>query len=347
MKDAGHRACVEAALNHEKGDWVPVNNFALATAARSCNVDLEVARWNPEISAKVAVDYSMRTMSDFVKPMIDSQVPFADLGMEVVFPQDDYGMIPNHLVETSEDIDRLELFDAYDPKTCPKFTLNAIDSLEETVRILPEDLHICGLSWGPISTAGYIMGAENLMMSMLMEPEVAKQLIAKVTPFIGSMHKRMVDAGASVMWMADPTSSEDLISPSMFSEFSSDYIREVVSTVKAHADVPAFVHICGNTLETMKLLPATGADCLSFDHAVDIEMAKRNAGKDIAIMGNLDPVGMLMAGTPEAIASESKRILDIAGQDGGFILAPGCETPQTTADENVLAMCRTAREYGF
>ena len=347
MKDAGHRACIEQALNHEKGERVPVNNFALATAARSCGVDLEVARWDPKISAKVAVDYSMKTMSDFVKPMIDSQVPFADLGMEVVFPQDDYGMIPRHMVETAEDIDKMELFDPYDPKTCPKFTLNAIDSLEETVRILNEDLHICGLSWGPISTAGYIMGTENLMMTMLMEPDVAKALVSKITPFISDMHKRMVDAGASVMWMADPTSSEDLISPEMFSEFSSDYIRNVIKDVKAHADVPAFVHICGNTLETMKLLPQTGADCLSLDHAVDIAMAKQNARGKMAIMGNLDPVGMLMAGTPESIAEESRRIIDIAGQDGGFILAPGCETPQTTADENVIAMCKTACEYKF
>lgn len=347
MKDAGHRSCIEAALNHERGERIPVNNFALATAARSCGVDLDVARWDPKLSAKVAVDYSMRTKSDFVKPMIDSQVPFVDLGMKVVFPEDDYGMIPGHIVETSEDVDNLELFDPYDSKTCPSFTINAIESLEETVKILPEDLHICGLSWGPISTAGYIMGAENLMMAMLMEPELAQSLIAKITPLVADMHKRMIDAGATVMWMADPTSSEDLISPDMFAEFSAPYITEVVKKVKEHAKIPTFVHICGNTLETMKQLPSTGADCLSLDHAVDIAKAKHNAGKNIAIMGNLDPVGLLMRGTPESIASESRRLIDVAGQDGGFILAPGCETPQSTADENVIAMCKTAVEYTF
>ena len=55
MKDAGHRSCIEAALNHERGERIPVNNFALATAARSCGVDLDVARWDPKLSAKVAV----------------------------------------------------------------------------------------------------------------------------------------------------------------------------------------------------------------------------------------------------------------------------------------------------
>lgn len=347
MKDAGHRSCIEAAINHEKGERVPVNNFALATAARSNGVDLDVARWNPEISAKVAIDYSIRTKSDFVKPMIDSQVPFVDLGMNVVFPEDDYGMIPGHLVENAEDVDSMELFDPFDPKTCPKFTLNAVDSLEQTAKQLSEDLHICGLSWGPISTAGYIMGAENLMMTMLMEPELAQALIKKITPLVSDMHKRMIDSGATVMWMADPTSSEDLISPDMFAEFSAPYIKQVITDVKGYCNVPAFVHICGNTLETMSQLPATGADCLSLDHAVDIAKAKQIAGKKMAIMGNLDPVGLIMGGTPVEIASESRRIIDIAGQDGGFILAPGCETPQSTADENVIAMCEAAVNYVF
>ena len=35
MKDAGHRACVEAALKFEKTDRTPVNNFAVVTSARS------------------------------------------------------------------------------------------------------------------------------------------------------------------------------------------------------------------------------------------------------------------------------------------------------------------------
>ncbi|MBR6037498.1 MAG: hypothetical protein IKP53_01870 [Candidatus Methanomethylophilaceae archaeon] len=68
MKDAGHRACVEAALENETGDRIPVNNFALATSAHSAGYKVDAARWDPKISAKVAVDYSMKTLSDFVKP---------------------------------------------------------------------------------------------------------------------------------------------------------------------------------------------------------------------------------------------------------------------------------------
>ena len=345
MIDAGHRTCVEAALRFETTDRTPVNNFALVTAARSAGYKVNEARWNPQLSAKVAVDYALKTESDFVKPILDSQVPFSDMGMDVRYPEDDYGMIPGHLVEKAEDIDDLAVFDPYEASTCPNFTKVMVESLEETSRILPEDLHICGLSWGPITTAGYCMGAESMLFATLYEPDMVKKLITKVTDLVSGMQRRMIDAGATVMWMADPTSSGDLISPDMFVEFSQDHLKKVIDDVRAMSDAPTFVHICGNTLSTIKHIKETGADCLSFDHAVDIVKAKEQAGKDIALMGNLDPVSLLMSGTPEMITKESYRLIEAAGQDSGFILAPGCETPISSPDENVLAMGKAGREY--
>ncbi|MBR4504946.1 MAG: uroporphyrinogen decarboxylase family protein [Candidatus Methanomethylophilaceae archaeon] len=346
MKDAGHRACVEAALNFEETDRTPVNNFALVTAARSAGTTVEAARWDPKLSAKISVDYAMKTMSDFVKPILDSQVPFVDMGMYVNFPEDDYGRVPKHLVDTAEDIDRMELFDPYDEKTCPNFTKVFTRSLEETARILPEDLHICGLSWGPITTSGYVMGVENMLMNTFDEPDLVKKLNKKIAVLVSDIQRRMIDAGATLMWMADPTSSQDLIPPDMFAEYSKEHIAKVISDVKAmDSSIPSFIHICGNTIETMKQLPETGADCLSFDHAVDPGKAKENADGKIALMGNIDPVLQMMSGTPESITAQCYRILDAAGHGGGFILAPGCETPISSPDENVIAMGKAGREY--
>lgn len=130
----------------------------------------------------------------------------------------------------------------------------------------------------------------------------------------------------------------------MFMEYSHDAIKRVISDVKAVDDVPAFIHICGNTLDTMKMLPDTGADCLSFDHAVDPEKASRNAG-GIALMGNIDPVRVVMSGTPQDVRDESYRVIDAAGREGGPILAPGCETPISSPDENVIAMGNAGRDY--
>ena len=346
MKDAGHRSCVEAALNHEETDRTPVNNFVLATAAHSAGISVEAARWNPKISAKVAVDHAIKTKSDFVKPVLDSQVIFVDLGMQVRFPENDYGQVSKPLATDAEQIEQLALFDANIASECPKFHSSIIAALQETARIIPEDLHICGLSWGPITTAGYIMGVENMVMAMLIEPETVEKLVCKVTKMVSTMETAMLDAGATLMWKADPTSSEDLISPDMFAQFSKPFIKEVVSDCNAHdKTAPTFVHICGNTLRVLEQMPETGADCLSFDHAVDPGKAKSVAGSKIAIMGNVDPVQVMMMGTPETVTKACYDVITAAGLNSGFILAPGCETPISTCDENILAMGEAARTY--
>lgn len=344
MIDAGHREAVRAALDFESCGRTPVNNFAVVTAARYAGITVDEARWTPSVSAKVAVDYAIATESDFVKPVLDSQVPLKDMGMTVRFPEDDYGSVPGHIVDGPEDIDKLHIFDPDNASECPGFT-SIREALACTASILPEDLHICGLSWGPITTAGYLMGAENMMFATMVDPDIVKKLVTKSAELVSVMERAMIVSGATLMWMADPTSSEDLISPDMFVEYSRDGIKKVIDDVKKESDVPNFVHICGNTLETIQHLKGTGADCLSFDHAVDPAKARAAAGRDLALMGNVDPVKLIMSGTPEQITERSYSIIEAAGQEGGLILAPGCETPISSPYENVLAMCRAGRTY--
>lgn len=345
MLDAGHRAAVEAALDFEDCGRTPVNNFAVVTAARYAGITVDEARWHPDESAKVAVDYALATESDFVKPVLDSQVVLQDLGVEVRFPKDDYGSVPGHIVETAEDVEKLHIFDPANASECPGFSNSILAALEETSSILPEDLHICGLSWGPFSTAGYIMGAENMIFDTLVDQDLVKAVVSKTTELVSVMENAMIDRGATVMWMADPTSSGDLISPEMFDEFAKDGITKVVSDVKKEHDAPCFVHICGNTLGIISHVKETGADCLSFDHAVDPAKAREAAGKDLALMGNVDPVSLIMTGTPEKVTAQSYRIIESAGMESGLILAPGCETPISSPFENVLAMGRAGRTF--
>jgi len=346
MKDAGHRDAVEAALNFERQDRIPVNNFALVTASRSAGILVKDSRSDPDVSARVSIDYALKTRSDFVKPILDSQIVFKDMRMDVVFPNDDYGSVRSKLVSSEKDVEDLAFFDPKKASECPMFSRCMIESLEKTSEILPEDLHICGLSWGPITTAGYVMGVEDMIMALMMDQEeMVKKLIMKCSDFVSLQQKAMLNAGATVMWMADPTSSEDIISPDMF-PMSADGIRNVVSSVKKdYGDAYAFLHICGRTLDLIPDIRSTGADCLSFDHAVDPGAARKKAGRDLALMGNIDPVKYMLQGNPKSVIDESYRIIDACGRDGGFILAPGCETPIASPDENVIAMGMAGINY--
>lgn len=346
MKDAGHRDTINAALNFEKTDRTPVNNFAIVTAARSAGVLVKDARYEPAVSAKLSIDYALKTGSDFVKPIVDSQIPFIDLGMDVSMPDDDYGRVRNTYISDLSEVDDIAFFDPKNVSECPHFDKCILQALFATSDTLPEDLHICGLSWGPISTAGYILGTEDLIFSVMMgEDEVVKKLIGKCADFVAEQEIAQIDAGASVMWMADPTSSEDLISPDMFPLALSGSSSAIHSVKKAYGDILSFLHVCGNTKELIPLIPDTGADCFSFDHAVDPAVAREVAGRSVPLMGNIDPVKYIMNGDSASIKKESFRIIEACGSEGGLILAPGCETPISSPDENVIAMCQAGIDY--
>jgi len=61
-------------------------------------------------------------------------------------------------------------------------------------------------------------------------------------------------------------------------------------------------------------------------------------------MGDV-PASMLSLGTPEQVADYCRKLIDIVGKDGGFILSTGCDLPQETPIDNIDALMKAGREY--
>jgi uroporphyrinogen-III decarboxylase len=56
-------------------------------------------------------------------------------------------------------------------------------------------------------------------------------------------------------------------------------------------------------------------------------------------MGNLDPIGLLLQGTPERVAEEARRCISVAADDDrGFLLAPSGALIPGTPDASICAM---------
>lgn len=188
------------------------------------------------------------------------------------------------------------------------------------------------------------MGVEDMVMDMLLEEGLAPKLVKKCAGFVAEQQKAMHEAGATLMWMADPTASGDILSPNMY-DVPVGAIRDVISYYKKNCEGSAYVHICGDTTKLIPLIADTGADCMSFDHAVDPAAAREAAGDRIALMGNIDPVKYIMQSNPDTIKKVCAGIIDACGRDSGFVLAPGCETPISSPDANVRAMGEAGRVH--
>lgn len=73
---------------------------------------------------------------------------------------------------------------------------------------------------------------------------------------------------------------------------------------------------------------------------------QKSIGKDICFYGGVDLQQVLCNGTPQEVADEVKRLIDIFGKDGGYIIGPGHTYIQIDAPiENIMTMYETARTY--
>ena len=82
---------------------------------------------------------------------------------------------------------------------------------------------------------------------------------------------------------------------------------------------------------------------LYFD-ATDLVKAKKILGGTACIVGNM-PISLLQSGTPEQVKDYSRKLIDVVGNDGGFIMS--CGVPMDDANpELVKVWAEFTIEYG-
>ena len=107
--------------------------------------------------------------------------------------------------------------------------------------------------------------------------------------------------------MAEPAAG--LLSDEDCTQYSSVFIKEIVEKVQDdHFTV--ILHNCGNTGHCTKAMVATGAAAYHFGNKIDMVEALKEVPADSLAMGNLDPVSLFKAATPEVM---KKATLDLFG----------------------------------
>ena len=69
-------------------------------------------------------------------------------------------------------------------------------------------------------------------------------------------------------------------------------------------------------------------------------------GDHCCLLGDV-PSTMLAFGSQDDVVGYCKKLIDVVGRDGGFVLAAGCEIPPNARPENVKAMIDAAARFGY
>lgn len=346
MKALSNVERLEAVVNGEQPDRVPVHDLACITISKVMGYQWKDLRYEPVKCAKITNEYNKLSGSDFCFGMLETPAMFRDLGVEVSTPDDNYGNVMSTYFKEPEDVDKLEMYDPSNPKESEWMRKGIADKINEYRKVNDTGALTSGWSWGAVTAAGFLLGVENLMMDVLTEPDIARKAIAKAKYLVDGV-MRAGQEGGECIWLPDPTASGSLMDINTFKDFVVAPTSEIVNGWKRDHHVPVIYHVCGDTLPIMPAIPCTGIDILSADHAIDLAAAREIVGKTICLMGNVDPITVMWNGTPEMIRDESYKCIDKAGADGRFILSAGCEVPKDTPLQNIQAIVMAAKSYTF
>ncbi len=141
--------------------------------------------------------------------------------------------------------------------------------------------------------------------------------------------------------------SNSFISPVQFEKLAFPSMEIIVNRI-VDAGMTPILHCDGNWLKNLKFmrrLPARRI-ILQLDGLTDIFRAKEEIGDHMCLFGDVS-AGRLVTGSPGEIEEYCHRLIEEVGKGGGFILAGGCEIPPNARFENLKAMVRAVRKYGY
>ena len=203
-----------------------------------------------------------------------------------------------------------------------------------------------GFAKAPFDTLGdTLRGTRGIMMDVFQRPDKVHEAMDKIAALaINSAINAANASAAPIVMMPLHKGADGFMSDKQYATFYWPAFKKVVMALVDEGILPLlFAEGSYNTrFEYIKELPK-GATAWWFDQT-DMARAKKELGDRICIMGNV-PTSLMMTGTPQEVKEHCRKLIEVCGKGGGYILSGGAQIDKGPA-ENMHAMMAAAKEYG-
>jgi uroporphyrinogen decarboxylase len=204
------------------------------------------------------------------------------------------------------------------------------------------DRPVFGGQIGPFSLAARLYDMTEIMVDLMLEPEIIHILLEKAVEFLVMYAKAFKDAGANGIIIAEPAAG--LLSPQQCDEFSSKYVKTIVDEVQDDYFM-VILHNCGNTNKLIPSMLSTGAMGLHFGNAVDMLDVLPGIPWGRIAFGNIDPARVFKNGTVEDVKVKTLELLENTAIYKNFIISSGCDIPPRTPLDNIDAFFKAIKKF--
>jgi uroporphyrinogen decarboxylase len=221
------------------------------------------------------------------------------------------------------------------------------DTLKRVRRKAPE-VSVHGEAFSPFSQLCEAVGLEDALVALRRQPDLVKAFLAARCEATVELMAGHVTAGADAVLLSSAYAGAGFISARHYREFVLPFEARVIEGFAARCPkTPVYTHTCGAIGDRLELLAETGTggiDTLDPPPLGDVLLAdaKRRVGGRVFLKGNVDPVGVVLLGTPDAVREAGERCLEAAAAGGGYILSTACSVPPAAPPDNVRQLLAAA-----
>lgn len=274
---------------------------------------------------------------------VDAAILFSDIlvvpqamNIEVEMKESVGPFLPNP-VRTAQDVEKVIVPDV-------KHALNYVfEAVKMTKERLNERVPLIGFAGSPWTILCYAVegkGSKSFDVAKsfcFAQPELAHQLLQKITDTTIAYLKAKVEAGCNAIQIFD--SWGGMLSPADYEVFSWQYINQIVEALSPLTKVIVFGKGCWFALEAMS---KSKAAALGVDWTCTPQVARKLSGGNITLQGNFDPARLLSP--PAEIKRMVKEMIDAFGKDR-YIANLGHGILPNIPVENAKAFVEAVKNY--
>lgn len=312
-------------------------------SGKACGMTHKVKRSTAENEAAAQIACYERFGNDMLLAEYGLHGVGIALGSKVNDPEDSVPAIVEYALERLEDVDKLDA-SALTLERDKKFQKH-LETVKILVSQMSNEVPVGVLASGPFTAASSIYKTEMLLRASRRDKENLHQLIRFCTDGLKGVYREFIHAGAMILF-CDPIASGTIISRKQYLEFVLPYTKELMQEIHDAGGMVCY-HICGDTTNIVEDMAESGCDMLSIDNKVSLKNTVKRVGHKVPILGNVDPVEVLILGSQEEVDDAVKKcVKDGYDSQCGYILASGCDLNGDVPLENLDTFMAAARKYG-
>ena len=293
----------------------------------------------PELACEV-------TLQPLRRYDLDASIVFSDiltipqaLGLDIAF-KESKGPVFNHIIHDKQSIEDLRV----------EGVMERLEYVFQTVKLcrqsLPQHVPLFGFSGSPWTLACYMLEGQSsrdfdkVFKFLFQSPENMRLLLDKLTTVICDYLIEQVAHGVQALMLFDTWGG--ILPALQFVEFDWVYLQKITNTLKKRCpETPLVIFSKGTGCHLTQLAQLT-CHGLSLDWTVNLGLARKIVGPQMALQGNLHPKILLQS--PDVIVREITGLLDAYGQKTGHIFNLGHGITPDVPPDAVHVLIDTVRQ---